>query len=60
MKHTVVLVIVVVVVVVLSGYCFHNKDFFRGDETTRLDLAGLDHVITVTAVDGKIFFRNYR
>ncbi|XP_076444882.1 ribosome production factor 2 homolog isoform X2 [Babylonia areolata] len=35
-------------------------DFFRGPVVDNIRLAGLEHVISFTAVDGKIFIRNYR
>ncbi|KAH3735912.1 ribosome production factor 2 homolog [Dreissena polymorpha] len=35
-------------------------DFFRGEVITRVRLQGLEHVIQVTAADGKILVRNYR
>ncbi|KAK2705942.1 hypothetical protein QYM36_016082 [Artemia franciscana] len=35
-------------------------DFFRGEEITGLRLAGLEHVISFTAAEGKIFMRSYR
>jgi len=39
----------------------HNLflDFFRGDPVNSLSLAGLDHVITVTAMDDKLYLRTY-
>ena len=38
--------------------CF--SDFFRGPEVKQIRLAGLEHVILVSAIDGKILARNYR
>jgi ribosome production factor 2 len=35
-------------------------DFFRGPEVTTIRLAGLEHVIMFTAVDGKVYMRSYR
>lgn len=35
-------------------------DFFRGPEVKQIRLAGLEHVILVSAIDGKILVRNYR
>ncbi|KAL5010447.1 hypothetical protein ScPMuIL_012752 [Solemya velum] len=35
-------------------------DFFRGPVVTQIRLAGLEHVIMVNAIDGKIFIRNYK
>ncbi|KAK7478883.1 hypothetical protein BaRGS_00029864 [Batillaria attramentaria] len=35
-------------------------DFFRGPSVTNVRLAGLEHVISVSAVDGKIYIRNFR
>ncbi|GMI19995.1 hypothetical protein TeGR_g3676 [Tetraparma gracilis] len=34
-------------------------DFFRGDPVKELSLAGLDHVISVTAMSGKLYLRTY-
>jgi len=34
-------------------------DMFRGHELNFLNLAGIDHVITLTAVEKQIFFRHY-
>ncbi|KAG8582473.1 hypothetical protein GDO81_008068 [Engystomops pustulosus] len=46
----------------------HNKkrpnnlifDFFRGPVVSAIRLAGLEHVLHFTAVDGKIFMRSYK
>ncbi|XP_061560307.1 ribosome production factor 2 homolog [Phycodurus eques] len=35
-------------------------DFFRGPSVSAVRLAGLEHVLHFTAVDGKIFMRSYR
>lgn len=35
-------------------------DFFRGPTVSAVRLAGLEHVLHFTAVDGKIFLRSYR
>ncbi|XP_069128652.1 ribosome production factor 2 homolog [Argopecten irradians] len=35
-------------------------DFFRGPVVSQLRLAGLEHVIQITALDGKILLRNYK
>lgn len=35
-------------------------DFFRGPTVTAVRLAGLEHVLHFTAVDGKIFMRSYK
>ncbi|XP_064617984.1 ribosome production factor 2 homolog [Liolophura sinensis] len=35
-------------------------DFFRGPVVQKLRLAGLEHVISFTAAEGKIFMRTYR
>jgi len=35
-------------------------DFFRGPEVTAIRLAGLEHVIMFTVVDGKVYMRSYR
>ncbi|XP_077443861.1 ribosome production factor 2 homolog [Stigmatopora argus] len=35
-------------------------DFFRGPSVSAIRLAGLEHVLHFTAVDGKIFMRSYR
>jgi ribosome production factor 2 len=34
-------------------------DIFRGDVVTNLSIEGLDHVISVTAIEGKVLFRHY-
>ncbi|GMI04596.1 hypothetical protein TrRE_jg3789 [Triparma retinervis] len=34
-------------------------DWFRGDPIESLNLKGLDHVIVVTEIEGKIYFRTY-
>jgi len=34
-------------------------DFFRGEELTKMNVAGLDRLIVCTAHKGKIFFRHY-
>ncbi|KAF4091939.1 hypothetical protein AMELA_G00015510 [Ameiurus melas] len=35
-------------------------DFFRGPSVSAVRLAGLDHVLHFTALDGKIYLRSYR
>lgn len=35
-------------------------DFFRGPVVTNIRLAGLEHVVSVSAIDGKIYIRNFR
>jgi len=35
-------------------------DFFRGPEVTNVRLAGIEHVIQITAVEKKVLFRSYR
>ncbi|KAL5457547.1 hypothetical protein EMCRGX_G034818 [Ephydatia muelleri] len=35
-------------------------DFFRGPDVTKVRLAGLDHVMSFSAVDGKIYLRTYQ
>ncbi|XP_023217303.1 ribosome production factor 2 homolog [Centruroides sculpturatus] len=35
-------------------------DFFRGPEISMIRLQGLEHVIMITADDGKLYFRSYR
>jgi len=35
-------------------------DFFRGPEVTNVRLAGIEHVIQITAVENKVLFRSYR
>ncbi|XP_067123081.1 ribosome production factor 2 homolog [Centruroides vittatus] len=35
-------------------------DFFRGPEVSMIRLQGLEHVIMITADDGKLYFRSYR
>jgi ribosome production factor 2 len=35
-------------------------DFWRGEKIDKVRLQGLEHVIQVTACDGKIYFRSYR
>lgn len=34
-------------------------DFFRGEKTDKIALKGLDHVISISVVESKIFFRVY-
>lgn len=36
------------------------SDFFRGPTVSAVRLAGLEHVLHFTALDGKIFMRSYR
>lgn len=38
--------------------CF--SDFFRGPTVSAVRLAGLEHILHFTALDGKIFMRSYR
>ncbi len=38
----------------------HNLDFFHGPTVSQVRLAGLDHVMTFTVFEGKIYCRNYR
>ncbi|KAL3881946.1 hypothetical protein ACJMK2_028329 [Sinanodonta woodiana] len=35
-------------------------DFFRGTLVEQIRLAGLEHVLMITAIEGKIYLRNYR
>lgn len=35
-------------------------DFFRGPSVSAVRLAGLEHVLHVTAVDGRVYLRSYR
>ncbi|XP_038076077.1 ribosome production factor 2 homolog isoform X2 [Patiria miniata] len=35
-------------------------DFFRGPVVPNIRLAGLEHVISITAINGKVLFRSYR
>ncbi|CAG5116098.1 unnamed protein product, partial [Candidula unifasciata] len=35
-------------------------DFFRGENVNKICLSGLEHVISIHAVNGKIYIRNYR
>lgn len=35
-------------------------DFFRGPVISNIRLAGIEHVISITAIDGKILFRNFK
>ena len=36
------------------------SDFFRGQELSRLALDGVDHIISFTATEGKIYLRVYQ
>lgn len=56
---------------VFAGEAFHTDaelkrlkslliDFFRGPRVTAVRLAGLEHVIHFTALDGKIYMRSYK
>ncbi|XP_041354756.1 ribosome production factor 2 homolog [Gigantopelta aegis] len=56
---------------IFSGEAFENDieyarlknmfiDFFRGPVVTNVRLAGVEHVISITTADGKIYIRNYR
>lgn len=57
--------------IMFSGEDFENKleyqrlktlltDFWRGETIENIRLQGLEHIIQVTAHDGKIYFRSYR
>lgn len=57
--------------VVFSGEEFQNKteysrlknfmsDLWRGEKITNIRLQGIEHIIQITAADGKIYFRSYR
>lgn len=57
--------------IMFSGEEFQNKteysrlktlmlDFWRGEKVTNIRLQGIEHLIQVTAADGKIYFRSYR
>lgn len=35
-------------------------DFFRGPSVSAVRLAGLEHILHFTALDGKIYLRSYR
>lgn len=44
-------------------YALHHyplSDFFRGPTVSAVRLAGLEHVLHFTALDGKIYMRSYR
>ena len=43
-----------------TALCICISDFFRGPEVKQIRLAGLEHAILVSAIDGKILIRNYR
>ncbi|KAL8581782.1 hypothetical protein ACOMHN_043200 [Nucella lapillus] len=56
---------------IFNGECFKSDpvhmriknllvDFFRGPVVDNLRVTGLEHAISFTAVDGKIFLRNYK
>lgn len=44
----------------LSISLTHLSDFFRGPTVSAVRLAGLEHVLHFTAVEGKIYMRSYR
>lgn len=44
----------------LSISLTHLSDFFRGPTVSAVRLAGLEHVLHFTALDGKIYMRSYR
>ncbi|BFZ24729.1 hypothetical protein BsWGS_27767 [Bradybaena similaris] len=57
--------------IVVSGEFFEDNDdnkrvknlfidFFRGENVNKVCLSGLEHVISIHAVNGKIYIRNYR
>jgi ribosome production factor 2 len=35
-------------------------DFFRGEAVEQVRLAGFEHALSFTAIDGKIFLRSYK
>ena len=35
-------------------------DFWRGEKVTNLNLQGLEHIIQITAADGRVYIRSYR
>lgn len=37
-----------------------STDFFRGPSVPAVRLAGLEHILHFTALDGKIYLRSYR
>lgn len=39
---------------------FYYSDFFRGPVVPSVRLAGLEHVLHFTALEGKIYMRSYR
>jgi len=39
-------------------YC--DIDTFRGETVTEIRMAGLDHALLFTAVEGKVYIRSYR
>jgi len=57
--------------IMFSGEEFQNKieysrlknlmlDFWHGEKVTNIRLQGVEHLIQITASDGKIYFRSYR
>jgi len=57
--------------ILFSGEEFQNKteysrlknlmfDFWRGEKVKNIRLQGVEHIIQITASDGKIYFRSYR
>ena len=46
--------------VIHSLYYVYLTDFFRGEQVKHVRLQGLEHVIIVTAIESKVYIRNYR
>ena len=38
----------------------YHADMFRGETVTDIRMAGLDHALLFTAIEGRIYIRSYR
>lgn len=43
----------------MVSFC-KSSDFFRGPMVQNVRLAGLEHVLSFTAVDGKVVLKSYK